>query len=451
MEIDTSTVLAKIEGAFTVEVEGVTIALDVEDGVCYALNTTTASIWRMADEPVGFGDLCDNLLAQFNVPRDVCEAQAREAIHGLIRTGLLVSGAGGSPRSARAAAPGAGVEALVASVEGNPRAMLNLCRTFLEPRNLRGLARQICERAVALAPDDPEVPALAYRVRSRGVEPSYFTNILDDARNAAYAAGLRKVLRPGCTMLEIGSGTALFAMIAVREGAGKVVSCERNPAVANAAREVVARNGLASKITILTMDARDIRVGVDLEQPADVLLWDNLSNNLIGAGGPSAVDHARRRLLSPNARIVPGRVEIRAALAQDLAPRKRAMGDVEGFDLSPFNRLRGTNLRIPWSELALKSDPVTLFDYDFESAETPPWAVSALVSAHGGPVDGVVQWLRFHLAEDVIYDTGAPDTPAFGKQFHVLAPTEFAAGSQVDICARRDERYIWFWATPHRP
>ena len=451
MEIDSSTVLAKARGAFTVEVDGVTVALNVEDGVCYALNTTTASMWRMADEPVGFGDMCDNLVAQFNVTRDVCEAQAREALYGLIRTGLLVQSSGGPLRTVRAASQGSGVEALIASVEGKPRAMLNLCRTFLQRRGMHGLARQICERAVALTPEDRETLALAYRIRSGGVEPSYFNNILDDARNSAYAAGLRKVLRPGCTVLEIGSGSALFAMIAVREGAGKVVSCERNPAVASAAREVVARNELTSKITILTKDARDIRVGVDLEQPADVLLWDNLSNNLIGAGGPSAVDDARRRLLSPDAQIIPGRVEIRAALAQDLAPRKRAMGEVEGFDLSPFNRLRRTNLRIPWTELALQSDPVTLFDYDFESTGTPPWAASGVVSAHGGPVDGVVQWLRFHLAEDVIYDTGASDTPAFGKQFHVLAPAEFAAGSQVSICARRDERYIWFWATPHQP
>ena len=64
---------------------------------------------------------------------------------------------------------------------------------------------------------------------------------------------------------------------------------------------------------------------------------------------------------------------------------------------------------------------------------------------------GSLQWLRFHLAEGVIYDTGAANTPAFGKQFHVLEAAELAAGAPVEIRARRDEQHTWFWATPGPP
>jgi predicted O-methyltransferase YrrM len=284
-------------------------------------------------------------------------------------------------------------------------------------------------------------------VRSHGVDPSYFGNVLDAARNDAYAAALGKLLRGGDTLLEIGAGTGLFAMLAVRAGAARVISCERDPAVADAARAVVARNGLADRITILTRDSRDLRLGAELEQPADALVWDNLSNNLIGAGGPETVADARRRLLRPGACIVPGRVEIRAALARDLAPHKRAMDEAQGFDLSSFNRLRRTNLRIPWSELELASEPATLFDYDFQSGEAPPLATRAEVRAHGGQADGIVQWLRFHLAPGVIYDTGAANTPAFGKQFHVISPVSLAKDAPVILCGRRDRKRTWFWAS----
>ena len=79
---------------------------------------------------------------------------------------------------------------------------------------------------------------------------------------------------------------------------------------------------------------------------------------------------------------MPLRVEIRAALAKDLASRKRKMSEAEGFDLSPFNRLRGSNLRIPRGQnWRCEANPATLFDYDFESSETPPRTASAVVAA----------------------------------------------------------------------
>ena len=44
----------------------------------------------------------------------------------------------------------------------------------------------------------------------------------------AYDAALRRAIRPGCRVLEIGTGSGLLAMMAARAGAAQVVTCERN-------------------------------------------------------------------------------------------------------------------------------------------------------------------------------------------------------------------------------
>jgi len=70
-------------------------------------------------------------------------------------------------------------------------------------------------------------------------------------RNAAYDAALKNAMRPGMRVLDIGSGTGLLALVAARAGAERVYSCEMNPAVADAAREIVELNGYSGKVQIL--------------------------------------------------------------------------------------------------------------------------------------------------------------------------------------------------------
>src|SRR5262245_60075461 len=125
-------------------------------------------------------------------------------------------------------------ETLIQQVSGKPIAMLMLARTLLLPSGKTARAKELCEAAVRLAPEDAEVRALAQSIRSRGIGAWYFTMVQDRGRHARYAEAFRKSFTPGCTVLDIGAGTGLFAMLAAREGAGRVVACEREPEIAGA-------------------------------------------------------------------------------------------------------------------------------------------------------------------------------------------------------------------------
>ncbi len=318
----------------------------------------------------------------------------------------------------------AAAEALLASVDGNPVAMINCARTLLVDDTARERAREVCRRALDIAArSDPASLA-----------------------EALYARALRRVLAGGGVVLDIGAGTGLFAMLAVRAGASHVVACERDPEVARVAGEIIARNSMADRITVLPIDSRELELGRDLPQPADVLLWDNLANNFLGAGCAATLADAKARLVRPGAPVVPGRAELLAAAASDLKASERCMGVIDGIDMTPFNALRGTDFTLGADKFALRSAAAVLFDFDVSRPEPiRPARASAALALSAGRVDGVVQWLRFHLGDGIVYETLGEDVQAFGTQFHVVDPFDAADGQAVRLHGAHDTLDTWFW------
>lgn len=344
---------------------------------------------------------------------------------------------------------GPAVDTLLAAVHGNPVAMINCARTLLMENDQLDRARAVCREALAIAPNDGEALALARPILSEGVGGWYFTMVLDAHRHRLYAQALARILANGGVVLDIGAGTGLFAMLAVRAGASHVVACERDPQVARVAAEIVARNGFADRITVLPIDSRELDLGEHLAEPADVLLWDNLANNFLGAGCAATLADAKARLVKPSAPVLPGRAELLAAPATDLEAAERRMGVVDGLDMRPFNALAGTDFTLARSKFALRAEPVALFDFDVAGPDPiAPQRAQASVALTAGRVDGVAQWLRFHLGDGLVYDTLDEDVHAFGAQFHVAEPFEVADGASVRLHGAHDTVNTWFWMEP---
>jgi type II protein arginine methyltransferase len=313
-------------------------------------------------------------------------------------------------------------------------------------------ARELCARAIALAPDNGEVQALFADIFSHDVGSWYFRMVRDHARHIAVETALRRAIRPGCRVLEIGTGTGLFAMMAARAGAAEVITCESNPAVAAAATEIVARNGFTGRVRVVAKPSIDLKVGVDLAEPADVLICDTFGNNMIGAGAFPAMEHAKRWLMRPGAPAIPARGTIRIALAEDRKAHLREMQIVEGFDLSPFNRLAAPRYAILNGDerLALRSEPGDLFRFDFQSGGPFPEArASVSLPACGGLVNGIAQWSCFELDDEVRYENLASEGKfsVFAVLFHPLKrPIEMNLGAKLLVCGAHDRHSIRIWA-----
>jgi hypothetical protein len=333
------------------------------------------------------------------------------------------------------------------------------------PYNLVGLAEMVAARkadrraaglahdAMALGRDDPATIMRGRRLLASLV-PGYHVPMMNDARrNAAWDAALRRVVRPGMTVLEIGTGAGMLALMAARAGAGRVVTCEYNAVAARMARVLAERNGYADRIQVVSKRSQALTIGKELDRPADLLICDIFADGLLDFDPLGAIADARQRLLAPDAPSVPMAASLRAALVdwQDY----RRVGHIDaacGFDLSPFADFVPSSILRPIGSagIDLVSEDVELFRFDFSQDRFPPSdrrSVACGVTATG-EVNSIARWIRLELdAEAMIEARPDPGASFFsGLTMTPLgAPLPVRPGDTVTIGTAHDGRAISTW------
>jgi len=123
--------------------------------------------------------------------------------------------------------------------------------------------------------------------------------------------GKRREIR----VLDIGTGTSLLSLEAVRAGATHVVACEGFPALAAVAQEVVRAAGMENEIQILSK--RSTALEKEETGPIDLVISELLDSTLLGEGYLSTLrDLYSRGLISPTTRVLPARARVWAQLVE---------------------------------------------------------------------------------------------------------------------------------------
>src|SRR5881397_1050838 len=93
----------------------------------------------------------------------------------------------------------------------------------------------------------------------------YGAMVADRVRTDAYCEALRQAVKPGAVVLDIGTGTGIFAFLASYFGARKVYAIEPSDAI-QLAREIAAANCCQERIEFI----QALSTKVDLPERADV-------------------------------------------------------------------------------------------------------------------------------------------------------------------------------------
>ncbi len=304
-------------------------------------------------------------------------------------------------------------------------------------------------RALALDPDHDAARAGLDTVLAQ-VIPHWHAAMLNDAgRTKAFEAAIRRAVRPGMRVLDIGTGTGLLAMMAARAGAGHVTACESVAPLAEAAREIIALNGLADRITVIHAASADLVLGRDMSARAELLIGEIVDAGLLCERILETFADARRRLLTPDAAIIPAGATVFAVPVESLQiAAERRVCHVAGFDLGPFNDMVSgsysqTDLtRYDWRPLAA---PVEIFSFDFTHARPGPAATGQrLTPIADGTAHAIAFWFRLALDDRCAIDTGPSAAPTHWKQaVHALAPPVALKRNQpIRLTARHDGRMI---------
>jgi protein arginine N-methyltransferase 7 len=337
------------------------------------------------------------------------------------------------------------ISAFMAGIEGKPNYARNLVGlaevVFGKKEEVR--AFELARRALRESEDDTEADIRARALLS-SILPSYHIRMMNDARrNHAWDQALRRAVRPGMHVLEIGTGAGMLALMAARAGAAEVTTCESDPVAAAIASEISERNGYGSVIKVIPKRSQDLAVGVDIERPADLLFCDIFADDMLGFDPLPALADARSRLVTTGAPVVPAAGVIKVALAnwEGCAITCRAK-HAAGFDISSFGDLVRPSVTVPIgaTDLTLFSRDVDAFRFDFGSLSHPRTGriELSLEADRDGIVDGIIQWICLELdSETVLEARPKPGLRSFSSPLFWPLPesVEVRCGDVVNIAA----------------
>jgi hypothetical protein len=135
--------------------------------------------------------------------------------------------------------------------------------------------------------------------------PIHVAMLNDRTRVSRFLDGIREVVQPGDVVLDLGTGAGIFAIAAAQAGARHVYALEAS-AIGDLAEMAFAANDLADRITLI----RGWSTQIALPERCDVLISEMVGNEPTADYMMEIMMDARKRLLKPQARMVPGRVRI---------------------------------------------------------------------------------------------------------------------------------------------
>ena len=281
----------------------------------------------------------------------------------------------------------------------------------------------------------------------------YGSMLADRVRVNAYMQALRKTVRGGSVVVEIGTGPGIFAVLACQIGASRVYAIEPSEII-QVAREVAAANGCADRIEFF----EEVSNRVTLPTLADVIVSDLRGVLPLFERHIPAIVDARRRFLAPDGALIPRKDTLWAAVVEAPKPYSELVGPWDdnplGQDLNAARRLVVNNAqKVLVSPGQLLTGNQLWSSLDYRNVEDPDvrgdleWRVERAGTGHG-----ILVWFDAELAEGIGFSNApsAPETVYGSLFFPWRQPVPLAPGQAVAVSLEAklvENNYVWRWTT----
>lgn len=184
-------------------------------------------------------------------------------------------------------------------------------------------------------------------------------------RNRAFYSALKKHVTPESVVLDIGSGTGIWAIVAAKLGAKRVVAVERDPLLIGLIMSLAKENGVAHKIEAVATDSRQAQLGREF----DIVVSEMIGHLAYEEQLIPILTDARDRFLKPGGTLIPESVSLVAAGARVKTRRLPAGVPIK------YERFEALNINIPiglgeGERLKLVTEPRELARADLMTIES---------------------------------------------------------------------------------
>ncbi len=262
---------------------------------------------------------------------------------------------------------------------------------------------------------------------------NYYHMLADGVRMEAFRQAIRRSVKPGDVVVDLGAGTGILGIWALQAGAAKVYAIEQSEAI-DLAREIARVNDLADRMVFI----RSNSVDVDLPEPADLLLSETLGSFALDENLLRFLPDARERMLKPGGRMVPEAIELFVAPVQ--APQSHAKlafwrSHPGGVDFSPAFELFSSKIMVETvrpRQLLSPAQPLTPVDLHQWKDRRYQWRGYFPIEKKG-VIHGMAGWFRVLLAGRWL-STAPQLPPTHWKQafFPFREPIDVVHGDVLD-------------------
>ncbi|KAG9248786.1 S-adenosyl-L-methionine-dependent methyltransferase [Calycina marina] len=201
----------------------------------------------------------------------------------------------------------------------------------------------------------------------------------DEVRTRSYMNAIvqNKHLFKDKIVLDVGCGTAILSMFAVKAGAKHVIGVDMSTIIEKA-KEIVEVNGMSDKITLLQGKMEEVEMPFP---KVDIIISEWMGYFLLYESMLDTVLYARDKYLTQQGLIFPDKATIFMAGIEDGEYKDEKIGfwdNVYGFDYSPLKHTALTEPLVDTVEIkAVVTDPTAVLTLDLYTCTTADLAFSS--------------------------------------------------------------------------
>jgi protein arginine N-methyltransferase 1 len=277
--------------------------------------------------------------------------------------------------------------------------------------------------------------------------------LFDEVRTSSFLQAILRTVQPGDVVLDIGSGTGILSLFACLAGASHVYAVDEGPVI-EIAKRVCQDNGFGDRVTFM----QDWSTNIELPARANVLVTETIGNAGFDEGILGWVVDAKKRLLTPDATIIPRALTLMVVPVEskiDYEFLDDWLRDYYSFDYSAIRSLVANSLlQTDLSSKSFVGKPVPLVSIDMESVD--PHDDTAIDIQHtansqavrDGVIHGIGAWFTAELITGLNLSNIPPNrTPSWSQiLFPLERPLRVKSGDNLLIIVKMKANAAeWEW------
>jgi len=277
----------------------------------------------------------------------------------------------------------------------------------------------------------------------------YARMLADPVRGGAYLDAVRRTVKRGMVVADIGAGPGVLGIYAATLGARRVYLVEPDPSV-NAAYALAMENDM-DRIEVIRASSTEI----ELPELADVIVSDLRGVTPFHGHHLEAASDMRRRLLAAGGVCIPQRDVVHTALIEDDALYARTVGAWSGVPHAVAHESLDTLVANGWFRARagaeqLLSEPSRFVTLDYDCPIPALHARWETRATRDGTAHGLLLWFDTMLVPGIELSNAPSAPPAlYGQAFFPFRPAfALRGGDRLRIELRAvltGDDYAWSW------